>query len=283
MFINNYLFYWQSDKKHDTDNQKDAEYMNIWGKDQFFWDWLLLIGSRRLNLTHFNISDWLIGSRLISFRLISSRYYAGYFWGNPVKHYFSSVRFSADLDPSIRTPTRRLRRRHNWSDCYSVRPISSAARIGRRVAMQPVSCAQGKAFRVKPSSSGCCLLLHHHRLFVPRERGTPESCGAKHKSHFLEHFTTVWPNWKYDKYPDAPTSRFPIVKWKFRSTLNNFLFPKSSKQINNRHYVSVLSIKRSYVSKMASNTNQPTFLLSSNKPVHCPFSRAASQLVSLWC
>lgn len=173
--------------------------------------------------------------------------------------------------------------RHNWSDCYSVRPISSAARIGRRVAMQPVSCAQGKAFRVKPSSSGCCLLLHHHRLFVPRERGTPESCGAKHKSHFLEHFTTVWPNWKYDKHPDAPTSRFPIVKWKFRSTLNNFLFPKSSKQINNRHCVSVLSIKRSYVSKMASNTNQPTFLLSSNKPVHCPFSRAASQLVSLWC
>lgn len=50
----------------------------------------------------------------------------------------------------------------NWSDYYSARPISSAAVIGRRVAMQPVSCAQGKALRVKTSRApavACCCII----------------------------------------------------------------------------------------------------------------------------
>lgn len=76
----------------------------------------------------------------------------------------------------------------NCSDCYSARPINSAALIGWYVAMQPVSCAQRKALRVK-QRRGCLLLHHHERLSLCEDRGTPESCGAIHKT------TAFW--WLY--------------------------------------------------------------------------------------
>lgn len=53
---------------------------------------------------------------------------------------------------------------------FVAQTITTAAVIGRRVAMQPASqlCAH-KSAPGETEQLDCCLLLHHHRLFVPGE------------------------------------------------------------------------------------------------------------------
>lgn len=160
----------------------------------------------------------------------SSFLYSADPWTNPIKFYLfhlqSSCRFSADLNPSIRRLRLRLSAppppprcccsppppssftslqqqwlwHDNWSDHYSVRPISSAAVIGRRVAMQPVSCAQGKALRVKQQSVACCCIIIIGSLCA--DRGELRSHAGLSTNLFPGDLNKLRQKQKHDKHPD---------------------------------------------------------------------------------
>lgn len=88
-------------------------------------------------------------------------------WPQSINQEAPSSSTSCCWTPTTSTPVGSLRTaagiwHDNWSDHDTVRPISSAAVIGRRVAMQPVSCAQGKALRVKTAAltvACCCIII----------------------------------------------------------------------------------------------------------------------------